>query len=31
MHIEVDVKYMQNNFGGCDLSSFKDFSPFAGL
>ena len=26
--VEVDPKCMQTNFGGCGLSSFKDFAPF---
>ena len=28
MQVEVDLKCMQTNFGGCDLSDFKDFAPF---
>ena len=28
MQVEVDVKYMQTNFGGPGLSSFGDFAPF---
>ena len=28
MKVEVDPKCMQTNFGGCGLSSFKDFAPF---
>ena len=28
MQVEVDVKYMQTNFGRCDLSGFRDFAPF---
>ena len=26
--MEVDVKCMQTNFGGCGLLSFRDFAPF---
>ena len=26
MQIGVDVTYMHTNFGGCDLSGFRDFS-----
>ena len=28
MQVEVDLKCMQANFGGCGLSSFGDFAPF---
>ena len=28
MQVEVDVKYMQTNFGGPGFSSFGDFVPF---
>ena len=28
MQVEVDVKCMQTNFGGCAPSSFGDFAPF---
>ena len=28
MHVEVDVKCMETNFGGCGLSSFGDFATF---
>ena len=28
MQVEVDVKCMQTNFGGCGLSSFRDFALF---
>ena len=28
MQVEVDVKRMQTNFGGCSLSGFGDFAPF---
>ena len=28
MQVKVDVKCMQNNFGGRGLSSFGDFAPF---
>ena len=27
MPVEVDVNYMQTNFGGHDLSGFRDFVP----
>ena len=26
MQVEVDVKYMETNFGGCDLSGFRDIA-----
>ena len=29
MQVEVDVKCMQTNFGGCDLSGFGDFVHFS--
>ena len=29
MQVEVDVKCMQSNFGGRDISGFGDFSPFS--
>ena len=29
MQVEVDVKCMQTNFGGCGLSGFGDFVPFS--
>ena len=28
MQVEVDVKCMQTNFGGCGLSGFGDFALF---
>ena len=28
MHLEVDVKYMHTNFGGCGLPSFGDIATF---
>ena len=28
MHVEVDVTYMHTNFGGCDLSGFRDIATF---
>ena len=28
MQVEVDLKRMQTNFGGCGLFSFGDFTPF---
>ena len=28
MQVEVDVKCMQTNFGGCGLSGFGDFAHF---
>ena len=28
MQVGVDVTYMQNNFGGCDLSGFGDTTTF---
>ena len=28
MQVEVDVKCMQTNFGGCGLSGFEDLAPF---
>ena len=28
MQVEVDVKCMQTNFGGCSLSHFRDLAPF---
>ena len=28
MQVEVDVKCMQNNFGGCGLSGFGVMAPF---
>ena len=28
MQVEVNVKYMETNFGGRSLSSFGDFAPF---
>ena len=29
MQVEVDVKCMQTDFGGCDLSCFGDFVHFS--
>ena len=29
MQVEVDMKHMQNNFGGRGLSCFGDFAPFS--
>ena len=29
MQVEVDPKCMQTNFGGRDLSGFRDLSPFS--
>ena len=28
MQVEVDVKFMETNFGGHDISGFGDFAPF---
>ena len=28
MQVEVDVKCMETNFGGRDLSGFEDIAPF---
>ena len=28
MQVGVDVTYMHTNFGGCDLSGFKDIATF---
>ena len=28
MQVDVDVKCMETNFGGCGLSGFRDFAPF---
>ena len=28
MQVEVDVKHMQTNFGGCSLFGFGDFARF---
>ena len=28
MQVEVDVKCMQTNFDGCDLSGFRVMAPF---
>ena len=28
MHLEVDVKCMHTNFGGCGLTSFGDIAMF---
>ena len=28
MHISLDVTYMYTNFGGCDLSGFRDIATF---
>ena len=28
MHISLDVTYMHTNFGGCDLSGFRDIATF---
>ena len=28
MQVEVDVKCMETNFGGHDISGFGDFAPF---
>ena len=29
MQVEVDVKCMETNFGGHDISGFGDFAPFS--
>ena len=29
MQAEVDVKCMETNFGGHDISGFRDFAPFS--
>ena len=29
MQVEVDLKRMQTNFGGCDLFGFGDFAHFS--
>ena len=31
MQVEVDVKYMETNFGGCGLSGFGVMAPFVCL
>ena len=28
MQVGIDVKFIRNNFGGCDLSSFGDIATF---
>ena len=28
MQVRIDVKFMYTNFGGCDLSSFRDTATF---
>ena len=28
MQVEVDMKYMQTNFGVCDLSQFQSYGSF---
>ena len=28
MQVEIDVKFIQNNFGGCSLSGFGDIATF---
>ena len=29
MQVEIDVKYMETNFGGHDIFGFGDFAPFS--
>ena len=29
MQVEVDVKCMETNFGGHEISGFRDFAPFS--
>ena len=31
MQVEVDMKCMETNFGGCDFSSFRVMAPFVCL
>ena len=31
MQVEVDVKCMETNFGGCDFSGFRVMAPFVCL
>ena len=28
MQVDIDVTYIHNNFGGCDLSGFRDTATF---